>query len=100
MSAKYTKSPFKDDHPYLDGKSKRREPPSLHLNPRLEHIAGHRDLKWEALKRDGWTCQRCGRDLGWENAELHHLEYSGRLEDAESLCRKCHAEKDPHRKLA
>lgn len=100
MTENYGESPWKDGHPYFNGDSDRREPPTLDPEPRAEERPGAADQKWEAHERDDWTCQRCGKDLDEANAEAHHLEYSNRLEDVESLCRKCHSEKDPQRQIA
>ena len=38
-----------------------------------------------------------GKVASVTDGELHHLEYSGKPVDAETLCADCHAEKDPHR---
>lgn len=97
MGTEYRESPLQRDHPYLDERVTRSEPTSLNQFFEDEYMPGHEDLKWKALEREGWTCQECGKDLGWETAELHHLEYSGKLEDAESLCVPCHKKKDPGR---
>lgn len=100
MSENYSDSPRAEGHPYLEGDLERHSPPVLDLEPRQETRPGQHDQKWRAHQRDHWTCQDCGKDLTWKTAELHHLEYSGRLEDTESLCRECHGEKDPQRHIA
>jgi 5-methylcytosine-specific restriction endonuclease McrA len=97
MGTEYRESPLQRDHPYLDERVTRSEPTSLNQFFEDEYMPGHEDLKWKALEREDWTCQECGKDLGWETAELHHLEYSGKLEDVESLCVPCHKKEDPER---
>jgi hypothetical protein len=58
-------------------------------------------IRREALERDGYTCQRCGKDaeeIG-RNPDVHHIEPVRSFENAEeahsldnvvSLCRSCH----------
>lgn len=90
--------PLEKDHPYFDGTATRREPTAVYQLFENENNPGHRDLRWEVFKRDDWSCQECGKQVGWQgDGELHHLEYSGKPVDAETLCASCHAEKDPHR---
>ena len=96
-NAKWHK-PLKKDHPYFDGTATRREPTAVYQIFENEHRTGHRDLRWKVFRRDDWTCQECGKKVSWyDDGELHHLEYSGKPVDAETLCADCHAEKDPHR---
>lgn len=95
--AKWTE-PKEKSHPYFDGTAKRTEPTATYQFFVEEHAADHRDLRWKVFQRDDFTCQECGADVGWQGSgELHHLEYSGEMVDAETLCTSCHAEKDPHR---
>lgn len=100
MPTNYTDSPRSGGHPYLEGNPDNGEPPVLDLGPRSEDRSGHWDQKWKAHQRDDWVCQECGKNLSRRSAELHHLEYSGKLEDTESLCTECHAKKDPQRHIA
>lgn len=97
MGTEYTESPLEKGHPYLNGTEDRREPATLNRLFEDEYRAGHRDLRWAVFMRDDWTCQGCGKDISWGTGEAHHLEYSGKVEDAETLCTPCHVEKDPHR---
>ena len=51
-----------------------------------------RQLRREALKRDGYICQRCGTG---KNLQVHHVNYehlgqAGELEDVITLCKTCH----------
>jgi hypothetical protein len=96
--AKWRKSPTEKGHPYFDGTATRQEPTAVYQIFENEVNPDHRDLRWTVFKRDNWTCQECGKKVGWQgDGELHHLEYSGKPVDAETLCASCHAEKDPHR---
>jgi 5-methylcytosine-specific restriction endonuclease McrA len=52
----------------------------------------YRELHRQVLKRDGWTCQMCGRI---QNLQVHHLQFRSRLgADNErnliTLCLGCH----------
>ncbi len=94
------REPKEKPHPYFDGTAKRTEPTATYQFFENEHNTDHRDLRWEVFQRDDFTCQECGTEVGWyDDGELHHLEYSGKPVDAETLCAPCHAEKDPHRKV-
>jgi 5-methylcytosine-specific restriction endonuclease McrA len=62
-------------------------------------------IRKEALKRDSYRCQECGRGHKDDDPrlkpgrrvvlEVHHLTYKRfgheRLEDLKTLCRRCHA---------
>ncbi|WP_103019425.1 group II intron reverse transcriptase/maturase [Salinibacter altiplanensis] len=94
------REPKEKPHPYFDGTAKRTEPTATYRFYENEHSLNHRDLRWEVFQRDDFTCQECGREVGWySDGELHHLEYSGDPVDAETLCASCHAKKDSHRHL-
>ena len=89
---------WEKDHPYFDGKATRSEPTAVYQFFENEYKSDHRDLRWTVFERDDWSCQECGKEVGWyDDGELHHLEYSGKAVDAETLCKSCHADKDPHR---
>ena len=99
----YTESMEDKPHPYLEDSGLERE--SLpEDDPDLansEEREGWRDARWEALQRDNWTCQECGKDLGAGTAQVHHKrpnrgyessEEANRLENLKSLCPNCHIE--------
>src|SRR5262249_39716457 len=48
-------------------------------------------IRYAVLKRDGFTCSKCG---GKFNLQVHHLTYDHigeeLLEDLKTLCRDCH----------
>ncbi|CBH24778.1 RNA-directed DNA polymerase [Salinibacter ruber M8] len=99
-SAKW-REPKEKSHPYFDGTAKRTEPTATYQLFESEHTENHRDLRWKVFQRDDFTCQECGTEVGWySDGEIHHLEYSGEMVDAETLCAPCHAEKDSHRRLS
>lgn len=56
-------------------------------------------LRREAYRRDAWTCQRCGAS-GVKLYAHHkrHLSQGGanRLENLETVCRRCHEREHPH----
>jgi HNH endonuclease len=61
---------------------------------------------WDAkrkrrLKKDGYTCQRCGAKN--KPLDVHHLNYDRlgkeRMGDLESLCRHCHDKEHGDKKL-
>jgi 5-methylcytosine-specific restriction endonuclease McrA len=64
------------------------KPTPLRLDP-----VSYETLRQQVLRRDGWTCQSCGRK---SNLEVHHKEFRSHVgEDSElnliTLCGKCHA---------
>jgi group II intron reverse transcriptase/maturase len=90
-----------DEHPYLtEGTRKREELPEK--DPWLGHKEdrpGWKDKRREALERDEWTCQKCGRDLEESSPHVHHRKpYSKynnpheahKLNNLTSLCAECH----------
>jgi len=90
-----------DEHPYLtEGTRKREDLPEK--DPWLgnkEERLGWRDKRREALERDEWTCQKCGKDLKESSPHVHHRKpYSKynnpheahKLDNLTSLCAECH----------
>ena len=61
----------------------RRKGPRLRLDPEA-----YRELCYEALERDGWSCQACGR---MQDLQVHHIQPRSRLRDdsAENLIALC-----------
>lgn len=52
-------------------------------------------LKWKVFKQDGFKCKTCGVD---ENLEVDHIKPvskggSNKLENLQTLCRRCNAHK-------
>ena len=50
-------------------------------------------------RRDGWTCQQCG--VSGRKVFAHHKVHlseggSNRLDNLETVCRKCHEREHPH----
>lgn len=110
-SSTYRKSPTDKGHPYLEG-----EVNILDIIPgdepwlaNREERRGWRDKRWDALERDDWTCQECGKELYRDTAEVHHKrpdtgyqkpEDSNRLKNLVSLCVECHQDKESNRGFA
>ena len=99
----YTDSIEGKPHPYLEKSELERE--SLpEDDPDLansEERKGWSDARWEALQRDNWNCQECGKGLGAGTAQVHHKrpnhgyessEEANRLGNLKSLCPNCHIE--------
>lgn len=98
LSGATWREPLEKGHPYFDGTATRHEPTATYQFFENENSLHHRDLRWKVFQRDDFTCQECGSEVGWyDDGELHHAEYSGKVVDAETLCASCHAEKDSHR---
>ena len=111
MSAVRSKSHYRHDHPYLEGKNTRweslpQEDPWLAND---EERRGWEDSRWKALERDDWTCQECGANLEGKAAHVHHNRtYSGyqdpeepnKQENLVSLCKKCHQRVESKREYA
>ena len=62
--------------------------PRLRLDPKL-----YDQLRKQVLRRDGWTCQYCGKK---SNLEVHHKQFRGRkggdsMENLITLCARCHS---------
>lgn len=104
----YTGSFRKDEHPYLTEMTRKREelPEENPWLINLKERPGWEDQRWQALQRDGWTCQQCGTGLSKANAEVHHERAStgysnpgdaNRLENLTSLCERCHKEIESER---
>ena len=51
-----------------------------------------KQLRRQALDRDGWRCRRCGRAGRLEVHHVKELASGGRndLSNLETLCRRCH----------
>jgi RNA-directed DNA polymerase len=107
MSGKYGKSCTRHDHPYLNNENTGWE--SLpEEDPWIgnERKVGWKDRRREALRRDNWDCQKCGRNLEGQAAHVHHKKpYSktgdpNRLENLVSLCNACHQEIESSREYA
>ena len=51
-------------------------------------------LKYEALKRDKYICQKCGKDISMKYMScVHHINFNksdNRIENLITLCRSCH----------
>ena len=100
--------PIHKEHPYLEGEERVYEElpeddPWLGTETEKPGLKGQ---KMKALQRDDWRCQKCGNNLGKEEAEVHHRKpirkfsnpkQANRLGNLISLCPECHAEVDPHR---
>jgi 5-methylcytosine-specific restriction endonuclease McrA len=110
-SAVYTESYRKDGHPYLKETASKREklPEEDPWLANLKERPGWEDRRWEALTRDNWTCQQCGKNLNKANAEVHHekpstgydnREEADRLRNLTSLCEGCHKEVESNRSYA
>jgi group II intron reverse transcriptase/maturase len=99
----YDESIENKEHPYLEEKDLQRESlpeddPDL---ANAEEREGWRDARWEALERDNWNCQECGKSLEPGTARVHHkrpygryngTEEANRVENLKSLCPNCHTE--------
>ena len=60
--------------------------------PRRMPASAWRRLRLVVLRRDGWTCQRCGRHAP---LEVHHVNGDpgdNRPENLTTFCRACHIE--------
>jgi len=73
---------------------RRREPRQKTLR---ELAAVPRDLRWQVLKRDNYTCKRCGSDSG-EKLTIDHIMPVSKggqsvLENLQTLCRSCNCSK-------
>jgi len=102
-SDRYNEGMREKGHPYLRGSEIKRES-FPNADPGLanaERREGWRDARWEALERDEWECQECGKNLGPGTAQVHHIrpyrgydstEEANRLENLKSLCPGCHKE--------
>lgn len=102
---------FFKDHPYLKNRPVRREklPRGKKRLGNKEGVrAGFADQRFNALKRDDWSCQECGTNLTRKRAEVHHKkparkydnpEEANRLDNLVSLCAECHEKIDSARKL-
>lgn len=102
---------FFKDHPYLKNRPVRREklPRGKQWLGNKEGVrAGFADQRFNALKRDDWSCQECGTNLTRKRAEIHHKkparkydnpEEANRLDNLVSLCAECHEKIDSARKL-
>jgi len=99
----YDESIVDKDHPYLEGSEIEREslPEDDPYLANTEEREGWRDVRWEALERDNWDCQECGKDLGPGTAQVHHVrpyrsydgtEKANRVKNLKSLCPNCHTE--------
>jgi len=110
-SSTYRGAPMDKKHPYLDGERKTLDviPEDEPWLANAEWRTGYGDQRFEALKRDDWTCQKCGTDLNRENAEVHHKkahtgydsdEEANRSSNLVSLCVRCHRHTESNRALA
>ncbi len=70
--------------------------------PGREQRPGSLDARWEALKRDGYRCQRCRQPVSPSSARIDHMipvkrfasfREANRLENLQTLCIPCHVEK-------
>lgn len=105
-----TESFDRHSHPYLEGNNTEWEefPPENPWDANAEGRTGWRDARWEALERDDWNCQLCGRGLEGQPAHVHHKraregqgdKVADRLENLESLCAECHRKVEPKREYA
>ena len=63
-------------------------------NPRVRlSREDYRVLHRQILERDGWRCQRCGRN---EHLQVHHQKFRSQLGGDEednmiTVCAECHA---------
>ena len=111
MSAKRSKSPYRHDHPYLEGKNTGWEnlPQEEPWLAKKEVRTGWRDTRWKILEKDNWICQECGANLEGRAAHVHHdrmysgyqdSEESNKQENLVSLCKKCHQRVESNREYA
>jgi len=111
MSTWYTEPRTDKPHPYLDGERTDKDvlPEEAGWLALQEERDGWRDQRWKALDRDNWTCQKCGKQINRETAEVHHHKpYAGydnrqeanSLDNLISLCVDCHQEVESKRTLA
>ncbi len=110
MSATWDEPRTDKPHPYLEDENPENELPELPDEAEWlalgERSNGWMDQRWKALNRDDWTCQKCGKDLNREIAEVHHHrphagyenpEEANKLDNLESLCANCHQEVESKR---
>jgi 5-methylcytosine-specific restriction endonuclease McrA len=66
------------------------------IRPKQPHVRldpkGYEQLCQEALQRDGWHCQSCGRR---ENLQIHHKQFRAQFggdceQNLITLCADCH----------
>lgn len=110
MSATYSEPRSDKPHPHLDDESQIEDIlPEEAAWMAYESRIGWEDQRWKALNRDNWTCQKCGKDLNREIAEVHHHRpYAGygdpvsanELDNLKSLCVDCHQEVESKREHA
>lgn len=111
MSAVRSKSHYRHDHPYLEGKNTGWEnlPQEQPWLANTEERVGWKDTRWKALERDNWTCQECGANLERRAPHVHHQrprsgyenpEEGNRLRNLVSLCRGCHQQVESSREYA
>jgi group II intron reverse transcriptase/maturase len=97
----YGQSHVGKDHPYLDNSTIDREsfPEESPWLANIDDREGWSDARWEALERDDWTCQECGRNLEGSTPHVHHIrpyssysnpDEANRLGNLETLCEECH----------
>ena len=64
--------------------------------------SGMGDLRLKVLRRDNYTCQRCGKKVNKANAEVDHKKPVARFKDAsnahrhenlQTYCKPCHKDK-------
>ena len=60
--------------------------------PRRMPASAWRRLRLAVLRRDGWTCQRCGRHAPLEVHHVNQVPTDNRPENLTTLCRRCHIE--------
>lgn len=75
---------YKERHPILYKKRRK-------VEMDRKHFAG---LKYIAMERDNYTCQRCAKDIsGKKKHHIHHVNgdhYYNTLENLITLCPSCH----------
>ena len=83
---------------YLEDLEFEDRPPYREAKQRL----GGADLRWDALRRDDYCCQRCGVPIAASTACVDHIipvrrfanfRLAHRLENLQTLCERCHDEK-------
>lgn len=104
----YTESCTGKKHPYLNGSTREREslPEEDPWLATAEHREGWYDARKEALERDNWMCQDCGKDLEGTEPQVHHIRprngynnpsEADRLDNLKTLCQSCHREIESNR---
>jgi group II intron reverse transcriptase/maturase len=101
MTDEYTKSPQRQDHPYLDDENTGRErlPDEAPWLANGEERKGWDDVRVKVRERDDYTCQVCGRDVRDSTAPVHHIRprdsynnprEADTPENLKTLCVPCH----------